>query len=114
MKSAHIASTTGRRPAAAAPTPAPTNPASEIGRVADPVGAEEREEALGGAERAAHRVLLVAAAAGAADHVLAHHDHRRVGLHRLAHRLADRIDERQHALGSDGHQRASTRASCSG
>ena len=52
-------------------------------------GAEERIEALRRAERAAHRVLLVAAAAGAADDVLAHHDHARVGLHRLPHRLAD-------------------------
>ena len=105
MKSAHIASTTGRRPAAAAPTPAPTKPASEIGVSRTRFGAEQREEALRGAERAAHRVLLLAAAPGTADDVLAHHDHRRVGLHRLPHRLADRVDHRQRALGRDGHQR---------
>ena len=83
-------------------------------RVADAFGPEQGEEALRGAERATHRVLLGAASPRAADDVLADHDHGRVGLHGLAHRLADGVDHRQRALRRSHHQATPTRVICSG
>src|SRR5207248_4872607 len=83
-------------------------------RVADARPTKERVEALRRAEGSAHRVLLRTAAAGAADDVLAHHDHGRVSLHRLAHGLADRVDHRERALGRHGHLVPLHWATCSG
>ena len=52
-----MSSTIGRRPVAAAPTPAPMNPASEIGGVEDALGAEFTDEPLGELEDSAPGVF---------------------------------------------------------
>ena len=80
MKSMNMISTTGRRPAWAAPTAIPHTAPSLIGRVAHALAAELLGQALGG---------QVGAALG---DVLADHDHALVLAHRLRQGAVDRLD----------------------
>ena len=78
-KSTNISSATGRSPVAAAPTPAPMNPASVIGVSSTRSSPELLHDPLGDAERAAPGLVVDEVVdVGAAGDVLAEQDHVRV------------------------------------
>ena len=90
MKSTNMSSTTGRSPAAAAPTAAPTNADSEIGVSQHPAGPNLWYSPLV-TPSTPPQASSSPGAPGPAGDVLAHDDDGLVALHLLGQRLVDRL-----------------------